>query len=298
MIYLKYKSARGELFIGGNVQSQMALTAISGLGPPQCEYISESYLGCDGEFTVSEKAMPRTVTFSFDVLPSCVTDSREIYRILNTPGELILGNSAGAYRINTNRVSVTQCVRNGDIRIFSAQYVCDDPYFSDEQQNKVVCFELNDNIKFDGEKWNLGTRENPLVWTSSNSEKVIYNKGEKESEPAIVIHAVGDADDDAYIEMTISDLSGRKLCEILLLYQMTDGETVTVNCNGRDALGRYIVSSKSGDIISHKSGETSLSKFRFPEGRSIFKMINHSAGGTLKAYAVFENRYAGVDRWS
>lgn len=276
----------------------LVLCGLSGLNPPGREYTTQIYLGIHGQETVSERLLPRTVTLSIERRPECGMTVGELYRILSCTGTLTVWRDNRAYTVSTNQVTVSEAVEKGDFTLFTAQYVCDNPYFTDKAPRRIVCFETENQIRYENGSWTLGTEQTPVVWTTTNSTKEILNEGDAPAEPKIVIYGVGTPEEGAFIELQITDTAGALLSRMVLNYAIADGETVTVNCDGRNPEGRFIVSDRNGDIVSYKSGETSLSKFRFPVGKSVFRLLNHSETGRLKAYAELMNLYEAVSLWN
>lgn len=224
---------------------------------------------------------------------------RDIYRLLSEVGTLYIRREDIVYKLRTNQATVSEEVKNGDFRVYTAQYVCDDPYFTDEKLHHVPCFELSNHIRYEREKdtWTLGTSEKPIVWTSTGSTQRIINNGDTPIEPILTVVGVGTPDEDAYIDFVISHDS-REYARITLDYAPSDGETITLNCDGRSDAGRGIVSSLYGNISDRKSNETSLARFRFLEGDNVLSLVYHSSSGSLSAYLEYDVRYEGVSLWN
>ena len=297
MTTVHYETARGSLTAGTKAGFPLTLTALSGLSAPGREYKTRSFLGIDGQTTVSSSVRPRTVTLALERRPDCFLSASEILRILSSTGTLTIAIDERSFVLTTNQVAVPDIRRSGDFLLFTAQYVCDEPYFTEPSPRRTVCFEKQKNIRYVGGVWNLGTRSSPVVWTSTNSKKTIVNDGDAPCEPTIVLVGVGSPSDGASLEARIESEDGTILSQIVLNYAPADGETVVVNCDGRKEEGRYIRSSKNGDILSKKSSDTSLSKFRFPVGKSVFRLLYRSESGVLSAYADYAVRYEGVSLW-
>jgi len=297
MIRIQYQNELGCLMLGASTGYPLTLTGLSGFSPPGREYFGRTYLGIDGQMTLSSRVLPRTVTISFERHPDFSMTAREIVHILSSVGTLSVLTDDGTFCLKTNRVTVSEIKRNGDYLLFSAQFVCDDPFFTEPSARRVTCYETKKNIRFENGAWNLGTRQNPVVWTATNSVKTIVNDGDAPCEPTIVLSGFGTPSEKAEMTFRIESENGKILSEITLHYGVSDGETVTVCCDGRNENGRFIRSSRNGDILSVKSSETSLSKFRIPVGKSVFRLIYRSESGKVKAYADYAVRYEGVSLW-
>jgi len=294
MFYITYENEYGALKLGGDGGYKMPVTDVLGLGSPPKEYVVNEYLGHDGQFTKSVRTRARTITIKFDVSGNLQYESRQIYRVLSFPGTLKVHFGATKRMIFVNQTSVEDFKTQGRAyRSFVVQMICDNPYFTDLSETDALCYGIVDNIKYDSTSgaWLLGTATEKQIWTSSNSDKIIFNKGDVKTEPLFCVTVLGTPTNTAGFEILKKDKSGEVIQKIKLNYTPSDGEKITVSCKSRHKDGRFIKSSENGDIANFKSTDTSLSKFWLDVGANRIVINNLLTGCTLKAYISYDNQY-------
>ncbi len=294
MFYILFKNNLGEIKFSGDGTEPFSLTHISGLGLPEREYQTHEYLGLDGQQTVSSRFAPRIITMVFDLKGRNISSlTAKLYRVLAQEGTLYIVSSNSQRRTHVNQISVDSFTGNGNYRSFSAQFICDNPYFWDMETIHRPCYKLIKNIKRDSaaDLWNLDT---PVIWGQISNDTVFNNDGDIKAYPIITIYSKGDAADNGGFEILRVDPKNSEniIQRFCLNYAMTDNEKITVCFDSRsDKKRRYISSSQGTNLLNCRSEDSALDQFYLECGENRIIINNLSHGNLLSAYLSYENQY-------
>ncbi len=294
MFYLIFKNRIGEIKFSGDGLSPFSLTQITGLGLPEKNYQTRQYLDFDGQQTISSYFAPRTITISFDLKGQEVSAlTAKLYSVLSEEGTLYVYSSLSSRRIDVNQISVDSFTGRSSCRAFTAQFVCDNPYFWDTSTVYEPCYRLINNLSYDSENesWNLDT---PVVWGETSNDTIFQNTGDIKSYPIFTIYSQGDAEDSDGFEILRTDPNDplNVIQRFSLKYQLSDGEKITLCFDPNSNKKRRFISSSTGaNLLNYRGEDTSLSDFFLDCGDNRIIITNYSRGNTLSAYLSYENQY-------
>lgn len=294
-IRLKYKNDMGELIFDNE---HLRIIALEGLGTPQKTYNVIEYVGYDGVFTTSGKRTSRTVSVKFDIEGFDRAENlHRVMRILDRPGVLYFQCGNIRRKISVSRINVDEPEDNRVISTVTAQFICDNPFFNDWEENEVACYKITKNIKCQNGSWNLST---PVIWGELVNDSVINIDSDSEIEPIFEIRVTGTTSNGGGFEIlrvndsySTADTNGKNIIQRLSFnYSTVDGEVITINLDGRNSLGyRYAVSDTNGSILNCRSDDTSLSKFKLAIGRNRIVVKNNNSGSRLNVLMKYNNNY-------
>ncbi len=294
MSYIIYKNDLGEILFSGS-QSEFSIREIIGLGTPEKIYQTREYLDFDGQKTISSKLSPRTITISFDISGEDTSlNTAKLYRVLSKEGTLYTYFDTSCRRIAVNQVFVDSFVPHSSrSRSFVAQFVCDNPYFSDTQTIYKPCYEITKNLKYDAQNdtWNLDT---PTIWGAKNNNVLLLNTGDIRAYPTFTISSKGGSNNANGIELlrVKPDAPDEVLQRFALYYSLSDKEVLTISFDPRSDLDRrYIKSSLGVNLLPFRDENSSLSDFYLEPGENRIIINNLSSGNVLSAYLTYENQY-------
>lgn len=330
------------------------IRAVSGLGVPEKIYTAREYIGLDGQNTVSSRFDARTITIGFDIVTAgkivnfdllsfsgfsaaasgAGTPNRGsaesansaeplkdatsyLFRVLSREGTLYFASGTTIRRIFANRISISDFTSYGNrARAFSAQFICDNPYFFDEKAVYVSCYSIKNNLKYDeeAESWHLDT---PTKWGLLENDTVIENSGITRAFPTFIIRAASSSSSPSQesetaqttetaqtnadtsssaggFEILRTDIndSEKVIQKFKICRALQDGEEVTLCFNPRSDKGRrYIENSDGESLLNYRSEDSSLSDFYLEPGKNRIIVNNLSENGTISAYLSYENSY-------
>ncbi len=294
MLHIIFKNDLGEIKFSGDGNSPFSLTAITGLGLPEKIYQTREYLDFDGQQTISSRFSPRTITIAFDLKGKEVSSlTAKLYKTLTKDGVLYVISDTSSRRINVHQITVDSFSQRGPFRSFTAQFICDNPYFWDTATVTKPCYALVGGICYDTEnaKWNLDT---PAIWGKTDNDTIFNNTGDVKAQPLLTIYSNGDAADSAGFEiLRVNPIKPDEILQKFALnYALSDGEKITIcfdPCS--DKKRRYIISSKGTNLLNYKTKTSSLSDFYFDCGENRIIINNLSQGNLLSAHIFYENQY-------
>ncbi len=295
MFYILFKNNLGEIKFSGDGSSSFSLTGISGLGLPDKYYQTREYLDSDGQSTISSRFTARTITIAFDLKGDNISKlTASLYRILSQSGTLTVISSNSQRSIEVNQITVDSFTEKGSTyRSFTAQFICDDPFFKDLMPVSLPCYQLINNIRYNSESglWNLDV---PTVWGETSNDMLLINSGDFKTFPVFTIYSNGDAIDDGGFEILRVNPQNpdEVISRFALNYALTDGETITLCFNPRSPENRrYIESSKGTNLLNYRSENSSLSDFYLDCGENRLIVNNLSQGNVLSASLSYDNQY-------
>lgn len=295
MFYIIYKNDLGELKFSGDGSSPLSLTQITGLGTPEKIYQTREYLDSDGQSTVSSRFAPRTITLAFDLKGDDISyQTANLYRILSHEGVLSVFSGSSERCTQVSQVSVDSFFRHGSFyRSFTAQFICDCPYFCDTMPIYLPCYEITKNLRYDSENesWHLDT---PTIWGANNNDMLFINSGHIKTFPTFTVYSSGNAQDSSGFEiLRVNPQNPNEIIQRFALnYALSDGETVTICFDPRsEKKRRYISSSLGTNLLNFRSEDCSLAEFYFDCGKNRLIINNLSEGNSLTAYISYNNHY-------
>lgn len=295
MSYVIFENNIGTLSFSGDRSAPLAIREIIGLGTPEKDYQTRDFIDFDGQITVSSRFSARTITMSFDIVSGNVSEiSSKIYRVFAKGGFLYTDFGNRKRKIEVNRVFADSFTPHGTaVRSFVVQFICDNPYFSDEYPVLTPCYETTKNITFDPEthSWNLDT---PTVWGSNNNNILLINSGDSYAYPTLTLHSFGDANDNNGIELLrVNPENPDEIIQrFAITHKLSDGEVITFCFNQRSELQRrYIKSSLGINLLNARTEDSSLSDFFLEPGENRIILNNLSTGNVLSASISYDNQY-------
>lgn len=287
-IRLRFENDIGEVIFDND---NFHILALEGLGTPQKTYNMLEYVGYDGIFTTNSKRTSRTINIKFDIGgKSRVQDLRHIMRVFDIGGTLYLQCGDIRRKIAVSQINVDEPEDHTVISTVTAQFICDSPFFNDWEERQVSCYEVINNIKYQDNAWNLST---PTVWGELRNDKIINIDSDCETEPIFEIRVTGTTSNGGGFEiLRVSDNSDI-IQRLSFNYDTQDSETITINLDGRNAIGhRYAISDKNGSILNYRSDDTSLSNFKLVPGKNRIVVKNNNLNSRLNVIMRYNNNYA------
>jgi len=164
--------------------------------------------------------------------------------------------------------------RKGIYIPFAAQFVADDPYFTDIYDTQIGVYKKEKKLK--------SVFVTPCAVSLRKVEADIVNSGDSMLFPVFKISSVGGAlcPDGIVIE----NLNNGK--QLKLNTDVLAGETITV-----DVKNCKITSSERKNLISCLDNETSISNFGIDLGISTVKITAENMEGSIFAQCIYNNRY-------
>lgn len=275
---LIYKNDIGEAVMHGGGSRQLRLKELAGFGTVEFEYSGAVYPGCDGQKTLSRRALPRTLTIAADITGSGAAEElRRIIDVMSEPGMLYISDGGAiSRRIYCNRCEIPDAERRvrGRLCSFTVQFICDSPYFEDTEDTEIPIYR---RIKLLSTEFSLPCKFGSV--TSQNTALVI---GSATVEPQITIRFTRDFETEESITVT-NVTTGAK---ISFEYLPQAGDTVCA-----DIAERRLISSRYGDITETLSDDTYLNDFCLERGKNVLNVsVGDVESGVLVA-CTFNNKY-------
>ena len=191
---VSYKNNVGTIVMGGDERHDIRITTIEGLGLCGREYSVATYSGYDGQETLSDRALPRTITMAVEI---CCNDAvlklKSMLGVLNQSGTLFVKEGSVCRRIYCNQVTTAEGERilKGRIIKLVLQFVCDNPYFEDEEDTDVA---LYDRRKLLQSPFSLPSMFGQIILGTE-----IIISGHRNVEPIITLRCPSGSDAGSYI---------------------------------------------------------------------------------------------------
>ncbi len=283
---LLFENEVGRLQINGGGRQRYGngiyLQRIHGLGMPEKEYLTASYVNQPGQTLISEKDSVRLITLSVDLCcqQNAPLELRRLLKIIYMPGVMTLWSGAIKRQIVCRCTKVEEPVWHGkQIASFVLQFTCDKPYFTDVVKMQEVLFSRTDLIR--------GSFTLPCVFTQRIMRRTLVNRGDVLSEPIITFFGVQQSKEAVVEERSgISIVNHTNGKRIELLYEIAEGETVTL-----DISKRSIRSDRNGNIMFSLGKESYLSDFWLDPGENDVEVIRHSENLNMNVSISCDHRY-------
>ena len=273
MLIFKYVNARGEIFMHGERNSPLHITAIEGLSLSERDYNTVTYSGYDGQTTTGYTSKPRTITLSVEVTgKNVLSDVRKAMDVLSTDGMLYIKDVDIDRRIKCNQVQIADVNRvlKGQISTLVIQFVCDSPFFEDSEDTIVPLYTRTKLIYSDSNtRFTLPTKFGEITMGAR-----IRTQGSIPIEPIITMYYPKKLEGVESVVLT-NETSGNS---IKLNYQPQDDDLVTI-----DIRNRKITSSKTGNLINYLAEDTFLGDFLLERGVNV---ISVDAGDVTSGFTI------------
>lgn len=273
----------GRFIIGKNGDAK--LLNISGLGIPQKEIQTVTYSGQAGQTTLSMRDMPRAITITMDFYGS-QDEILKLYRMIYHNVDIIILSG------NIRRKITGLCINQSDIESIiyhkmckaAFQFVCDDPYFHDITETKVVLNRRTDKLPnlYENSKYYVNL---PTIATERTNAAGVINNGAANVYPIIEIYnntpdVVSDTETGLIISSNVIE------SKITIDRDMKPSEKITI-----DLPNRKIISNVDGNIINDISDDTKLSDFFLIPGNNYITVKNKNSQQDTMTIIRFNNNY-------
>lgn len=308
MLYITYQNENGKLdFNGGSGHFPWRILEIDGLGLSGKSFHTAAYPSSVGQKTLSETVGARTISIQCDVnsIASSYGAARsnqweisKALKILNEPGTLLIRDGRRTRKIDARCVEAAQGERYGGYTVFAMQFVCDYPYFEDQQMQTIPIFKC-ENLIGNGTRWYLdnGVMKSepiekksfklPCLFSRRITETNIINVGDVNTEPIIRIHMQGGTYTGIDGETGTLVIHNRSTKQDILL-NLQEAENVTEIII--DIPKRIIVSQDKQNLIHYLAPTSFLSDFWLQTGQNLIKVENYLSN-SCSVECEFSNKY-------
>lgn len=272
-----FENEIGKIIFGDD--SPFKITHINGLYTPSKNYGTISYADYDGTFTYSDNANARIITIGGDVVSKDLRyHLEEASRIFNRSGFFTVDCGEKVRKIECNQVNFSVSSRTMISCVFTLQFLCDYPYFTDENAEKCDIHGFFPLIK------NPVTF--PCVLSQSNNKKDIDIKSHIKTYPVftIIVESKGSVtNEENYGYKLINHTTGRS---IYLKHKSVAGEKIYI-----DVLKREVKSSVSGNILAKLSDYDDIENFYLAPGINKIEAVDLGEGDKARISMEYKNYY-------
>ena len=271
-MYFKFSNSSGSLVFGSQHRSDsmFRITDITGLSISDKSFATAVYANLRGQETVGTRVCPRTITISGDVIDSEISLNAlsEAAFILDKPGTLeIHFDDKNPRKIDCVCTSFIPGETKGRYKLFVIQFMCDDPYFYDDNEINCPAFGvrgyLNSSFKFPG------------LFSTRISNSTIFCKGNALTEPTFKI-AVMKKNESANPTLCIKNHTTGS--SINLKYSATVGDVITI-----DTSKRKIYNQRGENLLWYLADDSFFSDFYLVPGNN---NLSIDVSGTIDAVRV------------
>ncbi|MBE7024240.1 MAG: hypothetical protein E7412_07240 [Ruminococcaceae bacterium] len=251
---IRFKNSSGEIQLSGGKNPLVRLTEIFGLGLVEKEYRTAVFPGYDGQETVSERALPRTITISAEFCGNNISSNIETaLKVLESSGYLYIETERFSRRIFCNQIRVSEPERilRGEISNMAVQFVCDSPFFEDSIETVVPLYERTKNLETE---FSL-----PCIFGSVSMGTIVRNTGNRKIEPIIILYCPDSSLNSDTV--TLRNVTTGKT--LVLEHNVEKNEIITI-----DIKNRTVLSNLSGNILYKLSDDSFLGDFCFEPGKN------------------------------
>lgn len=286
MFSIIFENEHGKIQIGGGSHPFFRCKAISGLGLAKKEFNTIEYVGENGQDTISEKDLARTITIKGDLL-GAQYELSQLAQVLYYEGQLKMqfGNKKRMIKCRCNELGEPE--RRGIYNEIVIQFICDDPEFTDFDQFMVSLFTREDLISSPF----TFTAGSGLVFTKRINGADITNNGDLKTFPVFYIYndssesteTLNEQKDGILIENTTT---GQK---IELNYAARPDEEIIIDIENRSIKGIY--NGTTTNLINYISNDTFLNKFWIDPGKNTIQITNYNTDQSITVECQYTNRY-------
>ena len=278
---LTFKNSVGTLYFGDG--AEFKITAVSGLYVPSKTYGTVRYAEYDGQFTYQSNANARVITLGCDIVSKNLRSALErAMRVLNRAGTLTLDYGDKVRKIECSQVTVSVSDRSTTHAVFGVQFVCDDPYFTDEQPVKAG---IHGSVNLITNPITL-----PCMLSSRDTKRIIENAGDKDVYPIVTIRVVKKGTTASATEYGYKLLNNTTGKSVHLQYTSKAGERIVI-----DFGKRTVTSIKGGTIITNIIGNiaqgSELADFYLIPGGNEIEAVDLGTDDESLISLEYENKY-------
>ncbi len=273
-----FKNELGMIPFSETVHGKIKLTEILGLGLVDKEYRTVVFYGYNGQETVYERALPRTVTLGVEFCMENLRATVENFlRVIGKPGYLYIETEHFSRKIFCNQVKVSDENRIllGEITNIVVQFVCDSPFFEDSEEHNVPLYKRTKNLST---PFSL-----PCCFGTVVTSVVIDNQGSYDIEPVVRIFC-GQTIADAERIVVKNITTDKKIC---IDYIPGENEEILI-----DIKNRRVSSNVLGNISDKLSDDTFLGDFVFVPGINRIETFIGNAASGFMAECRYTNLYS------
>lgn len=274
---LTFENEVGKVILGSN--QRFKITAINGLYIPSKNYGTINFANYDGQLTYSACANARIITIGGDIVSKNIRNELEwAMRVFNESGILIIDYGDKVRKIICNQVTFSVSNRTLYSAVFTLQFVCDYPYFTDVSPVSMGIY------------GSVGLITNPItlpcVLSQSGTTRDIVVNGHRKTFPVfnIKVKSKGTAIDGENYGYKIENRTTNQL--IYLQYNSVAGEQIIIDVGKRE-----ITSSIEGSIITRLSKDTELENFYLVPGHNTIVVTDLGEDDNSMVDIEFENYY-------
>ncbi len=271
---LIYENERGKVVMHGGGGDGFNIIEVRGLSFPDSDVDSVYYPNVAGCSVEGVTHMERTITVSGDVYDKTNNKIVRAMKVFSKDGIITISSGGKTRKISARCISFEPNKRKGMYTPFTAQFVADNPYFTDMYE---TCVNINKR-----EAKLSSPFVPPFTASTRKTEADIVNQGDSSIEPVFLISSFNGAVCPKGI--IIKNLQNGN--EIKLVTDIKAGEIITV-----DIKNCKITSNQRGNIISCIDNETSISRFSVDIGISTVKITAEDIDGAITADCRFNNKY-------
>lgn len=277
MLTIKFYNEWGQItFCGGGI-GRWRLTAADGLALCGKNFKSVKYVGQSGQETMQAVANSRTITLSGDANTDgeFLTEYKDALAAFEKEGVLEISTVFGTRTIKARCCEFYQGEKKGKYMLFVVQFLCDDPYFEDENKVEVPIFKevplIDKNFAFPG------------TFSGRISRNNIIYEGNAETEPVFFINIKEVVGDDGMLSI-VNHTSGEKLS---FDYGGAEGESIVV-----DVKNREIYSSSGENLLKYLADDSFFDGFHLYPGVNDIEVINYNMNTGIGVTCSYSNRYS------
>lgn len=274
---LTFENEVGKVIMGSN--QSFKITAINGLYIPSKSYGTINFANYDGQLTYSSCANARIITIAGDIISKSIRNKLEwAMRVFNESGTLIIDYGDKVRKIICNQVTFSVSNRTLYSAVFTLQFVCDYPYFTDVSPVSMGIY------------GSVGLITNPItlpcILSQSGTTRDIVVNGHRKTCPIfnIYVKSKGTKVDEENYGYKIENRTTNQL--IYLRYNSVAGEQICIDVGQRE-----ITSSIQGSIITKLSNDTQLENFHLAPGHNTIVVTDLGEEDTSMVNIEFENYY-------
>ena len=271
---LTYENKRGKVVMNGGGGEGFNIIEVTGLSLPENDMDIVYYPNVPGRKTESSTPLERIITLSGDIFDRTNKKMERAINVLSRPGNIVINSNGKVRKIKARCISFEPNKKRGAYIPFTAQFVADNPYFTDVDETKVYVFRREGKI--------VSQFALPCVVSTRRTEADIINRGDSAIEPIFELSSINGAVCPGGI--TIRNRENGN--EIKLLCDLLESEVITV-----DVENRKITSNKRGNLISVMADETSISRFSIDGDISTVEIVVKDVTGSFYAVCRYFNKY-------
>ena len=270
MIKLRFYNSIGEAMFDEN---GWHLTKAEGLSIPTKLLTAARYTNQPGQTTTSCIANPRTITLSGDVnLAVCGADALSLGSIiLDTDGILEVTTDRFSRMIKARCTELVFGEKNGPFRVFVSQFLCDCPYFEDNDYTENVIYDRAPMLSKDTVL--------PAMFSKRVSKGSLYYSGSAYSEPIMYLN--------------VPDGTGT-----LSICNLTTGGKISLSYDGSqycelviDAENRTITDENGKLRLEILTDDSFFDGFTLVRGDNMLEVLNSNVAVDVKARMRYKVRY-------